>query len=188
METARPYSAVVSTLSPVRYACISLLVVVSLTSAGCVKTSAEAISTTPSPTASAEATVPETTTSPTATPAASASPAAEDSTSFATVADLRAAVESAGVDCSMWYQDDAMGGALEAGWCGDGEWGLSIFGTTDARNHVLALSGASVEPQQFLVGANWLVTRGFEDPADLTVVQPTLGGSIWAPGDALPSA
>lgn len=126
---------------------------------------------------------------PSSEPTPSATVAQGVDVAYGSLAELRAALESTGVECLTWEQ---YSGVIEqgtgSGWCVDSEWGLSIFDGAEDRNDVLELSAASVEPQQFLVGANWLVTRGYGDPAGLVSLSPTLGGLVWRPEDELPSS
>ena len=64
---------------------------------------------------------------------------------------------------------------------------ISVFDSVAARNTPVGLSDASLEPQQFLLGANWLVTVGYEGEAeDLANAQKSLGGILWSPGDPIP--
>jgi hypothetical protein len=119
----------------------------------------------------------------------SSSPSDAPSFSAAEIADLAAlklAVEGAGVECSDWTQDDATTTATGSGWCG-AEWGLSTYASSAERNELLELNRSSAEPQTFLAGETWLVTRGYEDPSDLTAVQESIGGDIIEPGDPIPN-
>ena len=151
----------------------SVLVIAVL--AGC--TSAEP----PSPTSTRSVSTP------TQTPSAPPSPSAAGGT-FATIDELRAAAQVAGIDCTSWAVKSGVAGATAAGTCGGDEgWGLALFPTKTERDHVLQLNQDSDESEVFLAGPNWLVNHYFGSASDLTGPQKSLGGTIWQRGDAFPA-
>ncbi|MEY2849921.1 MAG: hypothetical protein RI885_2588 [Actinomycetota bacterium] len=116
----------------------------------------------------------------------SPAPSQEREPVYADLAALRAALEATGVDCSVWTQDDLFSGALESGWCEASSWGLATYASRSDLAALLELDGESSEPQSFLAGDTWSVTRGYEDPAALDEVRPALGGIVYHPGDVFP--
>lgn len=102
------------------------------------------------------------------------------------IVSLKRALEGAGVDCAGWNLDDLVDNSAESGWCDSG-WGLSTYASVEARNALLDLNWGSAEPQPFLAGDTWLITRGYEDATELDRVQPSVGGVVIAPGDSYPS-
>jgi hypothetical protein len=99
---------------------------------------------------------------------------------YASIEDMRADLETAGVTCPTLVNRDENPNASESGWCEDSMWLLSTFHDIEARNVVLQLNVDSMEPQPFLVGPNWLLASASQYPQEeLGQVAGTIGGVYW---------
>jgi hypothetical protein len=166
-------------------AAIGIAILVTLGTSSCAAESAGAED---GPAASESASpTPTSSSTPTATPATDSEAAG---TTYATLEELRTALVAAGATCPEFIEENTTAAARESGTCPDYVWALSIYDTTEARNSVLAPVVDSLEPADFLVGPNWLVTtttRWDDDPEPtLADVQPEVGGTIWTYTDPLP--
>ncbi|GAB2467396.1 hypothetical protein HD599_000403 [Conyzicola lurida] len=107
--------------------------------------------------------------------------------SYGTLEELRVALTGAGIDCPSLVDPAGIPDATESGWCPDYQWGLSIYPTVEARNHVLQLNVDSQEPQPFLVGTNWLLASASQYPLEeLGQVGGVLGGIVWQSPEPFP--
>jgi hypothetical protein len=107
----------------------------------------------------------------------------DNSTAYASVDELRAAVTAGGAPCDGWVQKDAVEGATASGTCAHGL-SLALFADGAARDDSLNADQASGEPGLWLVGKNWLVgyPGGGGDIADLDPLLASLGGFVVPSG------
>lgn len=159
---------------------VTAVLVIGLTLTGCSGTQDADV-------AAPDSTPPTASHEPSASPEASVpvEASAEPGSSYENLDALKAALEATGVDCSLWTQDDSVSGALESGWCSD-QWGLSTYASRSEVSALLDVNWSSSEPQPFLAGDNWLITRGYGEVADLDAVQLAIGGTLLFPGDDYP--
>jgi hypothetical protein len=162
---------------------VGIAAVIALSASGCADIDAEAdAGTSPTTTASETATP---TPTPTPTPTMDSRGA-----SYATLEEMRVALEGAGIECPSLVNLGEVPAAKESGFCDDYMWGLSVYADIDARNEVLQLNVDSSEPTMFLVGPNWLLASA-DAQADMKALlaglQPDLGGVVWNASEPFPS-
>jgi len=163
---------------------IGVAVVVVLAATGCASSATDAD---PKPTSSSSDTTP----TPTTEPSASAEPTVNPrGATYASLEEMRIALEAAGVPCPSLVELDANPNASESGFCEDRQWLLSTFDDIEARNVVLQLNVDSLEPGVFLAGPNWLLGSAdieSDTHAVLGALQPSLGGVVWDSTQPFPS-
>jgi hypothetical protein len=167
---------------------VGVAVAVTLATSACASGQAGAENT---PTSS-ESASPTATMTPAPTPTAAGEPASPAAPSYATVEELRTALVAAGATCPSFIEEDTVPVARESATCTGYIWGLSIYDTIEARNSVLAPIVDSLEPSDFLVGLNWLLTTTTRWDHDtepiLSDVQPVVGGALWTYTDPIPTS
>ncbi len=98
-----------------------------------------------------------------------------DGGNFGSVAELKAAYESAGGECSDWTQGNKVTAAAESGEC-DSDTVLSTYASDgDKQTAVANLKSLSdlIGGVTFLVGGNWII-----NDSDAANLQKKLGGTV----------